>query len=151
MTRAARPKPADIGEPTTFLNVDLDVFARSSLEPLAAAFGSRVFQLFVGLHGNRYGAHFELRAQHKTADARIVALVNLVKGLPRPARAIWNQAYRRDFNIGIQGGVRPHSYELSLKPETLELVSSVDARLVVTVYATEGRRGARRGTAKMVM
>ena len=36
---------------TYFLNVDLDVFGRSSLEPLASAFGSKVSQLCVGLCG----------------------------------------------------------------------------------------------------
>jgi hypothetical protein len=50
---------------------------------------------------------------------------------------VWNQAYRRDFNVGIQAGLKPHSYELSLKPETLKLVSSVNARVVVTIYAAE--------------
>jgi hypothetical protein len=47
---------------TYFLNVDLDVFGRSSLEPLASAFGSKVSQLYVGPHWNHYRAHFELRA-----------------------------------------------------------------------------------------
>jgi hypothetical protein len=71
------------------------------------------------------------------ADALIVDLVRLVKSLPRAARVVWNQAYRRDFNVGIQAGLKPHSYELSLKPETLKLVSSVNARVVVTIYAAE--------------
>jgi hypothetical protein len=104
-----------------------------------------VSQLYVGPRGNRYGAHFELRASHrKSADALIVDLVRLVKSLPRAARVVWNQAYRRDFNVGIQGGLKPHSYELSLKPETLKLVSSVNARVVVTIYAAEVTRGASR-------
>jgi hypothetical protein len=123
---------------TYFLNVDLDVFARSSLEPLAPAFGSSVLQLYVGPRGNRFAAHFELRRHRTGADATIAGLVRLVKDLPRTARAAWNQAYRRDFNIGIQGGLKPYSYELSLKPETLKLVSSVNGRLVVTVYAADG-------------
>jgi len=127
------------GDETYFLNVDLDVFARSSLEPLAEAFGSKVFQLYVGRHGRNYGAHFELRASPgRGADALIVGLVQLVKSLPRSVRTIWNEAYRRDFNIGIQGGLEPRVYELPLKPETLKLVSSVNARVVVTVYGVEG-------------
>ena len=118
--------------------MDLDVFARSSLEPLAEAFGSKVVPLYVGPHGNRYRAHFELSASHrKSADALIVGLVRLVKNLPRAARIVWYQAYRRDFNMGIQGGFKPHSYELPLKPETLKLASSVKARVVVTIYAAE--------------
>jgi hypothetical protein len=127
---------------TYFLNVDLDVFSRSSLEPLAAAFGSKVIPLYVGPHGSRYRAHFELGGSHrKSADALIVGLVQLVRNLPRAARLVWNQAYRRDFNIGIQGGFKPHCYELPLKAETLKLVSSVNARVVVTIYAADAPGG----------
>jgi hypothetical protein len=123
---------------TQFLNVDLDVFARSSLEPLALAFGSKVLPLYVGPRGHRYSAHFELRgSQGHSADARIVGFVRLVKSLPRAARVVWNHAYRRDFSVGIQAGLEPYSYDLSLRPETLKLVSSVNARVVVTIYAAE--------------
>ena len=122
---------------TYFLNVDLDVFSRSSLEPLKVAFGSKVIPMFVGRDGRRHRATFELNANPKSGDAMIVAFVRLVKNLPRSARAIWNDAYRRDFNLGVQAGFEPRSYELSLRPETLKLVSSVNARVVLTIYAAD--------------
>lgn len=101
------------------------VFARI----ISLAFGPRVSQLYVGPYVNHYSAHFELRASPRAgADALIVSLVQLVKSLPKPARLVWNQAYRRDLNIGIQGGLKPRSYELILNPETLKSVSSVNAR-----------------------
>jgi hypothetical protein len=132
--RSKSPEP----EPTYFLNVDLDVFSRYSLAPLAAAFGSKVIQLHAGPHGNHHRAHFELNASsRKSADALIVGFVRLVKALPQTARAVWNRAYRRDFSIGLQAGFKPHSYDLALKPTTLRLVSSVNARVVVTIYAAE--------------
>jgi hypothetical protein len=75
----ARAKSVHESE-TYFLNVDLDVVGRSSLESLASAFGPRVSQLYVGPHGNHYSAHFELRASLRAgADALIVSLVQLVK------------------------------------------------------------------------
>jgi hypothetical protein len=121
---------------TYFLNVDLDVLARSSLEPLAAALGNRVFPLYVGRHAHHFRAHFELHASpRKGANALIVGLARLVKELPPKARAVWNGAYRRDFNIGIQAGSVPDSYELFLTPDALSLASSVNARIVLTIYA----------------
>lgn len=133
---------------TRFLNVDLDVFSASPLQPLAEAFGDRVSVLHVGRHGRRYRAHFELRSSANSDANRLIAgFVRLVSGLPRGARSIWNQATRRDFNIGIQAGQAPHSYELFLEPETLGLASRVNARVGVTIYAEqrspprqEGRR-----------
>jgi len=134
------PRPVTDREETHFLNVDLDVFSRSPLDALAASFAGKAFPLYVGRHGNRYRAHFELSAAYrKSADTRITGLVRLVKSLPRAARTVWNQAYRRDFNIGIQAGREPYCYEVPLNPETLKLVSSVDARVVVTIYAAEVR------------
>ena len=145
MKRRSRRSIASETHETYFLNVDLDVFATSPLEPLAAALGAGVSQLYVGPHGNRFRAHFELRTSpRKGADALIVGLAQLVKRLPAKARRVWNQAYRRDFNIGIQAGFAPDSYELFLKPETLRLASSVNARIGVTIYAANARRlGAR--------
>jgi hypothetical protein len=121
-----------------FMNVDLDVFSRRSLVPLADALGEKVSQMYVGREGRHYGAHFELAYSYgKDADRLIVALVRLVKGLPPIGRQAWAHAYRRDFNIGIQGGLRPRSLELAVKPETLNLIRAVNARLVITVYAAD--------------
>jgi hypothetical protein len=143
MTRKQpRPQRPERNE-TYFLNVDLDVFARSPLEPLAAAFGSKVISLYVGRDGKHFRAHFELSAySRKNADALIADFVKLVKGLPRAARLAWNRAYRRDFNIGIQAGFTPASFEIALNAGTLRLVSSVNARVVVTVYRAERVPGA---------
>jgi hypothetical protein len=47
-------------EETTLLNVDLDIISKSRLEPLVAAFGSKVSVLYVGPERSRYGAHLEL-------------------------------------------------------------------------------------------
>jgi hypothetical protein len=138
MTRKQpRPRRPERNE-TYFLNVDLDVFARSPLEPLAAAFGSSVIALYVGRDGKHFRAHFELSASgRKNADALIAAFVQLVKGLPRAARLTWNRASRRDFNIGIQAGFTPASFEIALNAGTLRLASSVNAHVVVTVYGAE--------------
>ena len=123
---------------THFLNVDLDVLSRHPLEPLAKGFGRRVTELYVGREGKHFVAHFELASSfRKDADALIVGFVRLVRALSPKGRAAWAGAYRRDFNIGIQGGGKPHSFELTLKSETLSLIRAVDANLVVTVYAAD--------------
>jgi hypothetical protein len=132
-----RPQRRERNE-TYFLNVDLDVFARFPLEPLAAAFGSSVIPLYVGRYGSHFRACFELStSRRKNADALMADFVELVKSLPRAARLAWNRAYRRDFNIGIQAGFTPASFEIGLNTSTLKLVNSVNARVVVTVYGSE--------------
>ena len=124
---------------THFLNVDLDVFSRTPLDPLVAAFGEKVFVLHVGKWRRRYSAHFELHGYSKnpSADVLIKRFVQLVKRLPKPARRLWNKAYAREFNIGIEAVTKSAVFELRLQPETLSDVAAVRGRVVVTVYAPE--------------
>jgi hypothetical protein len=121
-------------EATAFLNVDLDIFSSSPLEPLVAAFGNKLETHYVGREGSRYSAHLE-RGFPKNADAGIKALAALVRRLPVPARRLWRNAQIKHFNIGIQGGIKPHFAEFPLSPATLSSVVKLGAHIVITVYA----------------
>jgi hypothetical protein len=131
-------------EPTSFLNVDLDVWSQTDLTPLVAAFGERVFVLFVGREGRRHGLHIELAGSgiRGSADSLIQALVALIRALPRSARQHWRNASRRSFNVGVQASTQPQSYELQLTPETLRAVAHVGADVTLTVYAAPARETA---------
>jgi hypothetical protein len=120
---------------TRFLNVDLDIWARSPLDVLTDAFGTRVCVLHVGREGRYFSAHVELATLPRDPDRLIRRFVALVRDLPRAARRLWNQARVREFNLGLQAGTNPYSYGLRLEPETLRAMASVDARFGLTVYA----------------
>ena len=142
---AAKPVGLDHSredDETRFLNVDLDVFSRSHLEPLVAALGRKVSLNYVGGERGRYSAHLALANSHrKDADTLIRALAACVNGLPRAARKLWNEAQSREFNIGIQAGFEPRSYEIRIKTETLALVARLKGRIGVTTYAAERPSG----------
>ena len=120
---------------THFLNVDLDIYSRTRLEPLFAALGEDIIVLHEGRQGSRYSAHLELLPPPKTAGAAICGLCTLIRALPSPARRHWDRATKRVFNIGIQAARKDQPFEIDLKPETVRGVSSLNARIVVTVYA----------------
>jgi hypothetical protein len=134
---------------TTFINVDLDIVSRSPLEPLVKAFGQRVFVLHVGGTGRRHEANVELQESHSRnldADTIIRGLVGLVTRLSPAARRRWNGAESREFNIGVQGGLKPRSYEFKLRAATLRAVARVRGDVMITTYAVElgeGGPGAR--------
>lgn len=130
--RITRPSPAP---QATFLNVDLDICSRSPLEPLVNAFGRSVIVLHVGPEGRRHVAHLEAAVDARTPDRPIRRFVELIKRLPRAERRLWDRAQLREFNIGIQSGVTPPSYELHLDPATVRAAASVNAGIGVTVYA----------------
>jgi hypothetical protein len=122
---------------TTFLNVDLDLVSRSNLQPLVSALGRRIFPLYVGRIRRKYEVHLELSRAPKNPDEAIRHFAGLIRSLPNDERKLWDTARIRDFNIGVQAGMRPHAYKLSLSPETIETISILRARIVVILYAPD--------------
>jgi hypothetical protein len=127
-------------EQTKFLNIDLDILSTSPLEPLVEALGRKVRVLYVGKERRRFGAHLEISGSgyRSNADRLMRRLVALVKTLPRTGRILWDTAQSREFNVGIEAAVNGTVFELRLQLETLEAVTSVRGRIVVTVYAPAG-------------
>lgn len=122
---------------TRFLNVDLDIFSRSDLQPLVTSLGAKVIVLYVGKDRRRYCARLELARIMKSADSTIRAFCRLIQSLPESGRDLWNAAIAREFNIGVQAGRQPHSCDFVLAAETVQAVSDVGARILFTVYAPE--------------
>jgi hypothetical protein len=122
---------------THFLNVDLDIYSASNLEPLVSAMGKDVEVLFLGRIKRTYQAHLELAYSglSDTPDPTIRDFCDLVRRLPRAARRLWNTAKKRDFNIGVQSATQPYSYEIAVEAETVKAVSELGARIVLTIYA----------------
>lgn len=129
------PKLADGEEETCFLNVDLDILATVSLEPLVAALGQRVFVHYVGREGRRFGAHVSRSSYGQTADKLTRELCGLIRRLPRGPRRLWDNALSREFNVGVQAGLRPHSHEVRISENTLSLVAGLRGSVVLTTYA----------------
>lgn len=100
--------------------------------------GRRIHVHYAGEERGAYSAHFSLASAYmRDADTRVRRLVGLIDSLPAPARRLWDRAHRRDFNIGIQGGMTPFSHEMALDESTVAAVARVRGRIVVTTYAVE--------------
>jgi hypothetical protein len=124
-------------EGTHFLNVDLDIYSASDLQPLIDALGKKVILLHAGRDKKTYSAHLEIAKITRTADATMLAFCTLIDALPKAPRELWNKAKLRDFNIGVQADKEPRSFELDVQTKTLEAVARLGGRIVLTVYAPE--------------
>ena len=118
-----------------FLNVDLDLFSSSDLQPLVTALEPGAFALHVGRDKRTYRAHLELSKFPKNPDAAIRGFAALIENLSRAERKLWDTAKVRDLNIGVQSAMQPRTFEIKLSPDTLEIASILRARIVFTVYA----------------
>jgi hypothetical protein len=123
-----------------FSNVDLDVASRADLGPLIAALEPGAFCLD-GSASRRRGANvatFELSRQPRNPDAGIRAFVSLIESLPPRARALWNGATRRDFNVGVEAADR--SQQFTVLAETVASAGRVGGSITFTVYPPGPRR-----------
>lgn len=58
-------------------------------------------------------------------------------GLPPAARALWDGATRRTFDIGIDSGLTPWATQWRLSSTTLRQAADVGADIVITVYEVD--------------
>jgi len=127
------------GRVAQFLNVDLDVYSGSDLQPLVKSFGKKVITLYVGRERRRYSAHLELAAYQKnaSADSTIRAFCSLIRALPKAERELWNGAKTREFSIGVQAGKQPFACDFRIEAHTVKAVAELGAVIVLTVYGSE--------------
>jgi len=128
---------------TNFLNVDLDIYSRSKLDPLVAAFGKSMFVNYLGRERHLYSTHLEIAGITKSADAAIRSMCTVTRRLPRAERKLWDRAIKRDFNIGLTASTTAKCFEIALAARTIQMISSLNARIVVTVYSPEQNKSAR--------
>jgi hypothetical protein len=120
-----------------FLNVDLEIESASKLDSLAAAMGQRVLVLHSGPGSKRrHLLALETSHEHKGPDATIHALCRIVERLPPAARRIWNAA-RKEFDVGYELRPSERWSRFALRPDTLERMARLGARLAVTYYRRE--------------
>jgi hypothetical protein len=123
-----------------FLNVDLEIAGRSTLDPLAAELSPRMFALYRGHEGKLDRAHYETRNQHDNAEDCIRAMVRVLHRLSPKARRCWRAATVRDFSVGVQSGAKPFLFKIPISAATLADVAKLGGRIVLTVYAPPRRR-----------
>jgi hypothetical protein len=129
-----RPKGWSKVEPVHFLNVDLEVRSREPLDALAADLGEEVVVLYCGPWDHQtFFANFELASWGGGADSIVERFCYLLTGLDEAARALWDHALARSFNLGFESGGNPR-LEVALRAETVRRLSELNAELVVTIY-----------------
>ena len=134
MNQERRPTSIGLTPIAEFRNVDLHIRSRRSLQPLLEAWPSAHTPTRVGTAAPRW---LVLNGPGgKTANATVQKLLRLVHALPRRARRCWDEATTRTFDIGVQAGLGPHSFEeVQLDRNMLAAISRVGGQLLITMYA----------------
>lgn len=118
-----------------FLNVDVELYGVFDRAALLRGFGNAIVVLHEAGDGGGPSISFELSgADVRPLASTIAELIALVRALPDDARAAWNAATRRVFDIGIQSGRAPHATHWSIDANILTALGAINADLVITVY-----------------
>jgi hypothetical protein len=122
--------------PTEFLNVDLDLESKKSLEPLISEWGDRVHVLYHGPSGDQtHLAALEIyEGDDEDPDSIVNAFCRLVERLSPRGQAVWKTCSTRRFDIGFESGVSGRPLCIDLDPKTLRRVSDLSASVGVTIY-----------------
>src|SRR5690348_2906977 len=93
-----------------FLNVDLEIFSKADLKPLAVALRRNLDPHHLGMEFGKHKAYFDLLKQPKTPDAGIIRYCKLIQKLPPDQRKLWDSAESRSFDIGFEGPKKGRYY-----------------------------------------
>ena len=121
-----------------FLNVDLEIESVSRLDSLATEMGKRVVVLHSGPSGRskRHLLVLESSRQHRTPDATIHALCEVIERLSPRGRRVWDAA-RKEFDVGYDLRPSEFSSRFTLRADSLQRIASLGGALAVSYYRGE--------------
>lgn len=119
---------------SSFISVTLEVFSKSDLQPLVAALGSKVHVHYLGMEFRLFKAYFDLAERPKTPKTAVLRYCKLIQKFPPQARAIWNAAKSRSFDIGIEAPKRGNYYWSAVSSEAIRASAEVGAQIAISVY-----------------
>jgi len=117
-----------------YLNVDLEIRSQSDLTPLVDALRRRLFVLHAGRIQRTFFASFETSGRSDPPDVAIRRLATELRRLPPSLQKLWREARDRVFDIGVTRGIGMAPFSLALRPETMSIVTMLNARLALTFY-----------------
>ena len=118
---------------TEFLNVDVDIRARSGLDELLDALKTDMLVL----SKTKQEACIELaNVRPQSVEDAVLSIHRAIQSLPPQLQALWNKCEMRRMNIRVQGGAPPRETFFPISMKTVELLASMRAEIAFTVYGS---------------
>ncbi len=115
-----------------FLNIDLDMESDSDITPIVAFWGERISVNRLECQDGIWYGSFETWEEEENT---IIAIYHdLVTNLSPDLRRVWNQARKRDFDFGYEGGDIPKSFHSRLSLESISKLTEIKGSVTITIY-----------------
>ena len=123
-----------------FANVDLLIGGRFDRAPVLRALGDGVTALHEdALVEGKKCLLLEVTDPGLDLPQTLKRLVEWVERLPPKARRSWSRASVRQFDIGIESGMRPRETQWIIPARTVAALAKIGADVALTVYGAEQR------------
>lgn len=121
--------------PVGYLNVDLEIEASFSLEPLAKELEKTDAVLYCGPGaGKSHLLCLESGRWPDTPDATALALCSAIERLPVRGRKLWDRAKLKTFDVGYDLPSGARSVRVVLHRRTLERIVGLGATVAFSCY-----------------
>lgn len=120
--------------PPVYLNTDLELEWCGDFKPLVNALAGQTYVLYNGPAGERNRLTLELEETPAEASEAISVFCGLIENLPPEAKAVWNAADSRVFDIGYESGIGEQLAKMVIEPDVLNRVAQLGVSVVVTIY-----------------
>ena len=115
-----------------FLNIDLDIESDSDITPIVKFWEERIsVNRLECLDGIWYGSFETWEEEENTI---IATYHDLVSNLSPDLRRVWDQARKRDFDFGYEGGDTPRSFHSRLTLESISKLTEIKGSVTITIY-----------------
>jgi hypothetical protein len=125
-------------EPTSFINVDLEVFSESDLSELLDHLSGKLCLLHHGVTDGLHHACLEVRPNRSNDEPNefIATFHNAVSSLPPGPRSAWDACKRRVIDLGFQSGWKPNIYTMPLNTGSVKQLAELQTEFLITIYGT---------------
>ena len=115
-----------------FLNIDLDIESGIDISPIVELWSDRIsVHRLECLNDIWYGSFETWEGEENTI---IDIYHDLVCSLTPDLRNIWDQARKRDFDFGYEGGDTPRSFHSRLTTESIAKLTEIKGSVTITIY-----------------
>jgi hypothetical protein len=129
-------------EPTSFINVDLEIFSEIDLTKLVKHLSSELCLLHQNVVDGLHHACFEVRPTKPTDEPNefIATFHQVVFSLPPDLSSVWRSCSRRLLDFGYRSGWKPNIFTSVLSAESMRLIAELQTEFIITIYGTATAR-----------
>ena len=122
--------------PTTFINVDLELSSKRDLAPLQEELRDRVFVLASGKETDYYVLNFECMSGADSPAEVIEKFVKLLESLSKESLADLKNCFKKTVDIGYESGTDGVIYN-SIPADILLALNKFSLDLNISIYPTD--------------